>query len=71
MVYCTILPTNPWESVAEVKDFLHDRCTQSHLVQQRHSFMPFIWACVGQVKPVCSDAMSYFSKSSEFSTGGP
>lgn len=28
MVYHAILPTNSWESVAEVKDFLHNKCTK-------------------------------------------
>ena len=61
MVYHTNLPTNPWESVDKAKDFLHDRCTQRQLVQQRCSFMPVIWARVGLVKPVCSDVVSLFS----------
>lgn len=44
VLYHTILPTNAQGSVAEAKDFLHNKCTQDHLVQQRHSFMPITWA---------------------------
>lgn len=44
VIYHTTLPTNPQGSVAEVKDFLHNSCTQDHLMQQRHSFMPITWA---------------------------
>lgn len=59
MIYHTILPTNPQGS--EVKDFLHNRCTQNHLVQQRHSSMPIIWAYAALY--ICSDAAPLFSLS--------